>query len=394
MTGTGHIVSFAHLAEADLRLDVVYQGGRRKNASDDPLPRLLRVSNSGGFRYRGSVDHLEFLVLTTSFSEPDWPDSLDLETGIFTYYGDNRKHGRDLHKTPRNGNEILRRIFESAHAGMESRRQAPPIFLFGSIGVYRDMTFLGLAVPGVRGLDVSEDLLAVWKTSEGKRFQNYRASFTVLDVPVVSRSWIADLLDEKADSANAPQPWQIWVETGVAKPLITTRTLEYRLKAEQLPKSEADAALVRTVQQYFQRNPHGFEHCAAAIAKLLLPDVTSLNVTRPSRDGGRDGIGQFRIGDGASSIAVDFALEAKCKGISNGVGVKDVSRLISRLRHRQFGILVTTSFVGPTAYKEIKDDGHPIIVLAAADIAKLLRKQGLDDPRRVKSWLERDFPRT
>jgi hypothetical protein len=50
MTGTGHIVSFANLADVDLVLDRVYQGGRRKNASDDPLPRLLRVSNSGGFR--------------------------------------------------------------------------------------------------------------------------------------------------------------------------------------------------------------------------------------------------------------------------------------------------------------------------------------------------------
>lgn len=124
-----------------------------------------------------------------------------------------------------------------------------------------------------------------------------------------------------------------------------------------------------------------------------VPNITSLNVTRPVRDGGRDGIGQFKIGDGASSILVDFALEAKCKGIAHGVGVKDVSRLISRLRHRQFGILVTTSFVGPAAYKEIKDDGHPIIILAASDIAQLLRKQGLDDSRRVKNWLERDFPK-
>jgi hypothetical protein len=392
MADTAHIVLFADLASADLRLDRVYQGGRRKNASDDPLPRLLRVSNSGGFRYRGSLDRLEFLILTTSFAETDWPDSLDLETGIFTYYGDNREHGRDLHKTPRNGNEILRRVFEAAHAGRDARQQVPPIFLFASTGVYRDMTFLGLAVPGVRGLKVSEDLVAIWKTSEGKRFQNYRASFTVLDVPAIPRPWITDLQNQKTDSQNAPHHWRTWVETGVATPLTTTRTLEYRLKVEQLPKSEADASLVRVVQQYFQRNPHGFEYCAAAIAKMLLPDITTLNVTRPSRDGGRDGIGQLRIGTGASSILVDFSLEAKCKGMTHGVGVKDVSRLISRLRHRQFGILITTSFVGPTAYKEIKDDGHPIIVLAAADIAQLLRKHGLDDPRRVKSWLERDFP--
>ncbi|MCP1762460.1 O-acetyl-ADP-ribose deacetylase (regulator of RNase III) [Bradyrhizobium japonicum] len=36
-------------------------------------------------------------------------------------------------------------------------------------------------------------------------------------------------------------------------------------------------------------------------------------------------------------------LEAKCYGSGNSVGVREMSRLISRLRHRQFGVLVTTS---------------------------------------------------
>lgn len=81
------------------------------------------------------------------------------------------------------------------------------------------------------------------------------------------------------------------------------------------------------------------------IAKILLPDVMSLDVTRPSRDGGRDALGQFRIGSGETAIVVDFALEAKCCELANSVGVKETSRLISRLRHRQFGILVTTSYV-------------------------------------------------
>jgi hypothetical protein len=36
---------------ADLLVDAVYQGGRNGNASDDPLPHLVGVSNQGGFRY-------------------------------------------------------------------------------------------------------------------------------------------------------------------------------------------------------------------------------------------------------------------------------------------------------------------------------------------------------
>ena len=40
------------------------------------------------------------------------------------------------------------------------------------------MQYRGLAVRGFTGLPSTEDLLAVWKTSEGQRFQNYRAVFT------------------------------------------------------------------------------------------------------------------------------------------------------------------------------------------------------------------------
>jgi hypothetical protein len=54
------------------------------------------------------------------------------------------------------------------------------------------------------------------------------------------------------------------------------------------------------------------------------------------------------------------------------VGVKKLSRLISRLRHRQFGILVTTSFLGHQAYQELRSDRHPVVVIAGADIAAIL----------------------
>jgi Restriction endonuclease len=66
---------------------------------------------------------------------------------------------------------------------------------------------------------------------------------------------------------------------------------------------------------------------------------------------------------------IDFALEAKCKPIDSGVGVKELARLISRLRHRQFGLLVTTSFLAEQAYKELRDDQHPVMVIAAVNIA-------------------------
>ncbi|WP_210331356.1 restriction endonuclease [Methylocystis sp. H62] len=74
------------------------------------------------------------------------------------------------------------------------------------------------------------------------------------------------------------------------------------------------------------------------------------------------------------------------------VGVKDMSRLISRLRHRQFGVIVTTSCVDLQAYKEIKEDRHPILVISAQDIVELLRQNGRGSLDAVRTWLSEEFP--
>jgi hypothetical protein len=386
-------IGFQELASADLFVDGIYKGGQKGHAGDDPLPYLLKVSNQGGFRYRGRVDRLELVVLTTTLSDPDWPDNLDVETGVFTYFGDNKKPGRNLHDTPRNGNEILRRLFDLAHSGRAERLQVPPVFVFANAGRARDLTFLGLAVPGSGDLRLSEDLVAIWKTSRALRFQNYRARFTILDVSMIPRLWIEDIWKGCPLSSNAPSAWRDWVETGRSRPLRAIQSIEYRTKAEQLPKDPVGENIIRTIHTYFKTDSYSFEKCAAAIARFMLPDVASMDLTRPFRDGGRDAVGKLRIGVGGSSILVDFALEAKCYGVSSATGVREMSRLISRLRHRQFGILVTTSYLDLQAYKEIKEDQHPVIVIAAADIVELLRSNGLADVASVEGWLAHEFPR-
>ena len=385
------IVPFSDARSTDLRVDAVYQGGRMGNAGDDPLPHLLNVSNSGGFRYRGQVDALELVVLTSSRKDPDWPDTLDRETGVYTYFGDNKSPGRELHETPRKGNELLRRMFDLAHSGHEGRKQVPPILLFANNGEWRDVIFLGLAVPGTADLQASEDLVAIWRISKGSRFQNYRARFSVLDTPSLSRAWIADIVAGNPHSSNAPPAWSSWVNTGRHRLLLATRSREYRSKFEQIPEDPQGRSILGRIHEYFQDDFHGFERCAAELARLLLPDIAEIDLTRPSRDGGRDAIGKLRIGSGASGILVDFALEAKCYGISTAVRVEHMPRLISRLRHRQFGILVTTSYVERQAYREIKDDQHPIVVISGADIVAILRNGGYSHPDSDKTWLEQNF---
>ena len=387
------IVPFSDLKTTDLHVDALYKGGRSGNSGDDPFPRLLTMSNQGGFRYRGDLrTHLDMVALISTFGDSDWPDNLDRESGVFTYFGDNKKPGRALHDTGRRGNALLRQVFEDAHMGSDGRRRVPPILVFARAHEWRDMVFLGLAVPGASNLTLAEDLVAIWRTTSGRRFQNYRARFTILDTPVVPRAWIDGIVKGSPDTGAAPEAWCTWVDTGRRRPLLATRSVEYRTRNEQLPQSSQDLAVIQLIRDHFRDRPHAFEHCAGAIARLMLPEIASLDITRPSRDGGRDGTGQLRIGSGPGSILVDFALEAKCYAPPTSVGVREMSRLISRLRHRQFGILVTTTWVDLQAYKEIKEDRHPIIVIAAADIVGLLRAGGLGTPSAVSGWLQAEFP--
>ena len=111
-------------------------------------------------------------------------------------------------------------------------------------------------------------------------------------------------------------------------------------------------------------------------------------LTRPVRDGGRDAVGKYMIGMEESNTMVDYALEAKCYSMNSAVGVKETSRLISRLKHRQFGLLVTTSYVHEQAYKEIVEDGHPIIVISGGDIINILKKKGYTTMDLVEKWID------
>ena len=119
-----------------------------------------------------------------------------------------------------------------------------------------------------------------------------------------------------------------------------------------------------------------------------------IDLTRPWRDGGRDGLGKYRIGPSATFIDVEFALEAKCKTPSarTSSGVSDTARLIARLRHRQFGVFVTTSCLNRQAYQEIVDDGHPVLVIAGADIIEILYRSNVNTEEKIVSWLQQTAP--
>lgn len=381
------------LKTTDLIVDKVYEGSRNGNASDDPLPHLLGVDNSAGFRHLGrrpEVSTLKLLVLKTSFDDTEWPDTIDKESGHFIYYGDN-KSVNEIHDTPRQGNLILKNLFAARHSN-ETLENFPPIFLFSGLKKqYRDVRFLGLAVPGTQSMGQDEDLVAVWRSSgiDSLRFQNYKSTFTILDVPSVSRAWISDIqIGNAISSPHAPKAWLDWVKARKYTPLNAPHSIEIQSKEQQLPQNKSDGEILKAVYSKFKDSPYDFERCAIEIARLSLPSIGSCDLTRPWRDGGRDAVGYYQIGSGRGSIDVEFALEAKCYQTTSGVGVKELSRLISRLRHRQFGILVTTSYLSSQAYRELKEDDHPVVVISANNIVTLL-KEKIGDILYITDWLNR-----
>lgn len=386
-------VAFDHLSGSDLVLDRVYKGGTAKGAAADPLTRLLPgVGNQGGFRAMGSTakDTIRLVVLYTSGAEPDWPDELDPYTGAFTYFGDNRSPGRELHDTPRKGNLLLRSVFERAHGGPAERAKVPPFLLFDKPGTGRDVRFRGLLAPGSDRTSGEEDLVAVWRTTQGQRFQNYRARFTVLDAGSVTRSWIEELSAGKSLGPSCPPAWRSWTETGRYLPLQAPPTVIVRRRDEQEPLP-ADKPLLNLVYQHFKDRPTDFEQFAADLWRASQPKV---DLTRPWRDGGRDAVGDYLLGPRADPVAVEFALEAKCYAPRQ-------RRRRPRPRNQPAHL--------PAAPPPVRRPGHhipprqpglhrdprrrpPVIVLAARDIANILKTQGLNTPAQLQQHLTEKHP--
>ncbi|MFT3877091.1 MAG: restriction endonuclease [Propioniciclava sp.] len=387
------IIPFTDLATADLILDRVYQGGTLGSMGDDAIAKLLPVGNQGGFRFSGSVAKrtVRLVVLYTSGTEVDWPDHIEPTTGDFTYYGDNRKPGKDLHDTPRGGNRLLRDIFAASRAEAADRGRVPPLFLFERVSG-RDVRFRGLLAPGPPRLTSDEELVAVWRTTQNLRFQNYRSHFTVLQTSRVSRNWITEILAGKTMGPACPPEWRAWVHARIYRALEAPRNVTIRSKAEQLPKPE-DMWMAVKVHQHFAADPVQFETFAAEMWVQSDPHVASIEVTRPSRDGGRDAIGEYRLGPVEDPVRLEFALEAKCFDPNGGgVGVRMVSRLISRIKHRQFGVFVTTAFVASQAYREVREDQHPVVFMTGQDIVRILKRMGLATEQSLHEYLALKFP--
>lgn len=163
-------------------------------------------------------------------------DELDPTTGDFTYYGDNRHPGKELHETARRGNLLLRDIFQPSRSGPDARHGVPPTLQFQKAGSGRDVVFRGLLAPGSPRLTADEELVAIWRTTREMMFQNYRSHFTVLKTPTVSRGWIDQILAGDPLGSHCPLECRMRVQGRIYQSLEAPRTVVMRSRAEQLPR--------------------------------------------------------------------------------------------------------------------------------------------------------------
>lgn len=223
----------------------------------------------------------------------------------------------------------------------------------------------------------------------------YNAYFTVLDTgkKPIYRKWIESLIyDHENNLQYAPDAWKKFVKEGRngIVPLAAPRMLRIPTSYEQLQCDNEGTICLDAIRSHYKDFSQGFEACATNIVSKMDTNFVDFSLTRPWRDGGRDALGFYSISTGGkvnAPLKIDCALEAKCYSSKNSVGVKEMSRLISRIRYRQFGIMITTSYVDKQAYQEVVEDGHPILIVTASDIAGVLRKNAINSSN-VEEWLQ------
>lgn len=370
------------LERPELKVGKLYRNTNNWKNNDDVFNVMFRqfsdgkgIQNAGGFRFKSKINHSKeiinaaFVLLVTSFAEHEWPDNLDRVSGIFTYFGDNRKPGKSIEDTHIGGNRFLSQTYKNVHSC--NRENVSPLLCFEIVkDKYTYMKFLGLAAPGATSLSSLEDLTAVWRFNGGQRFQNYKALLTILNEEYIRWDWLDDLVEGvlPVESKNCPDSWTKWVEKGLYNARQCREKQIPRTNEQQLPNSSLEKKVLDMLLELTERE---FEFAAKRLLMLMDNRFTNLRVVPGSEEEGRDVIGFYEIGHGLHKVPIEVFVEAK-KLNTIKVGVKSMYRLISKLKHRNIGVFLTTSVFDEAVQKELIENKHPVLLISGGDIAKIL----------------------
>lgn len=174
-------IRYDQLEDADLETGVTYCWGPEKNLKSEPISKLLGLGNVGGFRWKGRMENVPYVVITSNSSKSEWPDHYQSEKGLLTYYGDNHD-GFDHLSTP--GNAMLNLCNERLQKGL--RNLVPPFLYFKKSDYARGLVFLGAFHPDVSN-DPDDSWLQLIIRSNSRQFSNYKARFRQTSDLIITR---------------------------------------------------------------------------------------------------------------------------------------------------------------------------------------------------------------
>ena len=363
-------------------IDDAYRNTGSKNNKNDQLIRKIWVNkdfdladdekdwtiqNSGGIRglskgdLSGKISGIDksavfcFTTKQSTGSHNPWDDATDYFKGEVKYWGD-AKYNKSKDIDEWLGNRILKNISDKTIEG--NFDEVPPILYFNS-NKSGWISFRGLCV--IYGYQERSFM------DKDHRIKNYQWSFAMLDVQSVDPEWIKHrALNNNDNHKSCPLAWKNYVKNGKIKRLQAWRN-NIKSKDSQLPvkRSKEDRFL-----QSLKEMP--YDDFETIICSMLQSSnlVHNIDQTRKTSDGGFDMIGKFFLPD-PFHYEINFKGEVKRWAGNSSVGVKDISRLVARLRRGEYGLFFTTSYYGRQAQEEVIKDAYPVKLFSGVDMYNL-----------------------
>ncbi|MCX6132983.1 MAG: restriction endonuclease [Ignavibacteriales bacterium] len=340
----------------------------------------MLLQSLGGLKVPSSL-----VITTTNISQQfhnPWEDVVDYNSGSIIYWGDAKFDPNDRERTHLNfsGNKILNQIHL---LNLQQKRHLLPPILHFSRNQKGWVLFNGLCV-----LDRLE---TTWFEDKGRPIINFRCHLSILDIKEVPLEWLHQraLADatEKMDQ-NCPIVWRQYLQGHTNKLFVWMGKI--RTRDDQLPPQDSDEA--RILEQICSLSPVQFERFCRRLFQEMANHTGlqhHIRETRHVRDGGFDFFGRFIIPE-PLNYEIEFKGEAKKYHQGNGVGPKEVSRLVARLQRGEYGIFVTTSYYTQDAQKEVREDQYPVRLFSGMDLVNFLKALGkIVDGKKINSvWLD------
>jgi|tagenome__1003787_1003787.scaffolds.fasta_scaffold20903701_2 hypothetical protein len=367
------------------RLGQAYRNTGSSSNEADQFLRWLNLPKSG-MRNMGGIRPFKFvnlkhlpmhayIVLVTdelsghSIRNP-WEDSVELNAGRITYWGDAKW---DEKRTIDDfvGNRAVRTAADTTDL-----RLRPPILHFS-----KDKT----GFVRFNGLCVIERIDMAWFEDHGRPVRNYRLQLAILSEEFVDVDWLhrRALAEDVGElSEGEPAAWKHY-RAGVLDRLKVWAP-RIRSQADQIPtKTSPDGAIL---SQLISLQPSAFEGAVVALFEEM-DVVHDVQQTRLSRDGGFDFSGTFTLPP-PLDYEIGFRGEVK-RYATNYVGPKDVSRLVARLGRGEYGLFVTTSYFSRQAQEEVLADAYPTRLFSGQDVVRMMRQVGAATGGKISdAWIE------